>query len=66
MKVISNKPLVHITPEEEKAIKIVAGMFDYLNDQDIPFNNTEIESSDDLLDFFFDNDCFNCEIESEE
>lgn len=63
MKFISKKPLIHLTSEEEKAIEIVAALLDEI----IENLNDEIDffdmfSGDELLDTFFDNNLFNCEV----
>lgn len=64
MKVVSNKALIYITTQEEKAIEEVAALLDTIHkrlgdDCDL----FGMMNGDDLLDTIFDNDAFNCEVD---
>lgn len=66
MKVVSKKPLIHITIEEEKAIGEVAGLLDTIHERlgkEADIDLFGMLNGDELCDVFFDNDAFNCEVD---
>lgn len=66
MEVISSKPLIYITIEEEKAIGEVADLLDTIHERLGKKANIDLFgmlNGDELCDIFFDNDAFNCEVD---
>lgn len=63
MKIISIKPLITISPEEKRAIEIVATLLDSINESELDASNTL--SGDELNDMFFGNRDFNCKVADE-
>ena len=66
MKVISKKPLIHITIEEDNAIGVVAALLDTIHKElgdEAGVDLYGMLNGDELCDTFFDNEEFNCEVD---